>query len=762
MTSTRPSKVLVLGGGYAGIMSANRLAGSRGAKAEITLVTPLPHFVERIRLHEVAARPGSESATRFSVRSLLHPSVRLRLGTATRIHPAQHQVDILDTTSGTSWVEAYDKLIYAVGSGETSDNLPGVSEHAYTISSIERAHALRYRLDALSAGASVLVVGGGATAIELVTEIAVARPSLRLAIVTSSVIGPTLSPMARAYLRRARAMRTVEIVENTPVAEVTATGVTTRAGEEMAADCVVWAASFGVPSLARHSGLDVDVAGRLTVNAMLRSPAHWDIVGAGDACVITDTNGANLRMACATAAPQGAHAAAVVTAALKGRTPEPFALAYLVLALSLGPGDGLVQRTGPTTRPATRSCGGGQVPGSTSSTTATHASSSVGNGCEQAPTTGRSRPGSVDGRSELMVDHDPPPPPSPGADPGRLRTRGEGMQLRCPKEVRACWRPDSRQGSGQRRRQQPQGGEGTLPMGDDISVDDAVRAFDAARPRLFGIAYRMLGSVGDAEDIVQDAWLRWQQTDRNVVRDPTAFLATTTTRLAVTAATSARARHESYVGPWLPEPVHISADPAARAVQGEELGLALVLLLQRLTPTERAVYVLREAFDYPFRQIAEVLGLTEANARQLGRRARMHLIEERHEPVAPADHSRLLHTFLAAARSGNLAQLEKLLAEDVVSYADGGGIIRAARAPIIGRTSVARYIAGVVTKFGRDVSLGFVESNGEEAVLASRAGSGVALCTIDASATGIERVLIILNPTKLARLATSWLPTPAR
>ncbi|MFI6263022.1 RNA polymerase sigma-70 factor [Micromonospora sp. NPDC051006] len=292
-------------------------------------------------------------------------------------------------------------------------------------------------------------------------------------------------------------------------------------------------------------------------------------------------------------------------------------------------------------------------------------------------------------------------------------------------------------------------------MSDLTAPSDAVRAFDAVRPRLFGIAYRMLGSVADAEDIVQDTWLRWQQADRSAVRDVAAFLATTTTRLALNAATSARARRESYVGPWLPEPIQTSADPATRAEQGEALGLALLLLLQRLTPAERAVYVLHEAFDYPFRQIAEILEITEVNARQLGRRARAHLVEERHAPVAPADHDRLLHAFLAAARSGDLGQLEELLAKDAVSYSDGGGVVSAARVPVTGRAKVARYVLGVVAKFGTHVSLDFVESNGQQTVLARRAGSVVALCAIDASPAGIARVLIVLNPSKVARFGAS-------
>ncbi|GAA5196389.1 hypothetical protein GCM10023322_65190 [Rugosimonospora acidiphila] len=178
---------------------------------------------------------------------------------------------------------------------------------------------------------------------------------------------------------------------------------------------------------------------------------------------------------------------------------------------------------------------------------------------------------------------------------------------------------------------------------------------------------------------------------------------------------------------------------------------AVLLLLERLTPTERAVYVLREAFDYPFRRIGEVLGTSEVNARQLGRRARTHLAQERHDPVARADHVRLLRAFLAAARSGDLPQLERLLAETAVSYADGGGAVRAAPAPVVGRDNVAHYLLGLIRKFGRDLALEIVESNGEAASLVSRAGTTLGLVTIDATPAGIERVLIILNPGKLTR-----------
>src|SRR5687768_17304819 len=163
----------------------------------------------------------------------------------------------------------------------------------------------------------------------------------------------------------------------------------------------------------------------------------------------------------------------------------------------------------------------------------------------------------------------------------------------------------------------------------DANLDQALAAFQAVRGRLFGIAYRMLGSASEAEDIVQDAWVRWQGTDRTVVQDPPAFLATTTTRLAINALQSARAKRETYIGPWLPEPVDTSEDPTLGAERAEALEFAVLLILEKLSPTERAAYVLREAFDYPYPQIAEIIQATEQTARQLVSRARKRIKAER-------------------------------------------------------------------------------------------------------------------------------------
>lgn len=284
--------------------------------------------------------------------------------------------------------------------------------------------------------------------------------------------------------------------------------------------------------------------------------------------------------------------------------------------------------------------------------------------------------------------------------------------------------------------------------------DDGLSAFAEVRPRLFGIAYRMLGSAAEAEDIVQDVWLRWQVTDRHVVENPPAFPATTTTRMCINYSQSAQSRREIYVGPWLPEPVDTSSDPALGAERGEALGLAVLLLLEKLSPTERAAYVLREAFDYSYRQIADILQVEEANTRQLVSRARKHIADGRRTPTSSEEQRRLLKAFIAAAQKGDLAVLEDLFAEDVVSYSDGGGIVRtAARAPVSGRERVAKFIAAFASHFWTGMTLAWVETNGQVSVLMSRNGIPAALAPIDASVQGIDQIMWIMRPSKLAAIS---------
>ena len=203
--------------------------------------------------------------------------------------------------------------------------------------------------------------------------------------------------------------------------------------------------------------------------------------------------------------------------------------------------------------------------------------------------------------------------------------------------------------------------------------DDGLSDFAPVRPRLFGIAYSKLGNAAEAEDIVQDVWLRWQSTNRSVVENPPAFLATTTARLCINVAQSAHSRRETYIGSWLPEPVDTRSDPGLRAERGDALRLAIFVLLEKLSPTERAAYILRQAFDYSYRQIADILQMEEANIRQLVSRARKHIGDGRRTPVSSGKQRRLLAAFIAAARKGDMASLEGLFVEDVISRSNGSG-----------------------------------------------------------------------------------------
>lgn len=224
--------------------------------------------------------------------------------------------------------------------------------------------------------------------------------------------------------------------------------------------------------------------------------------------------------------------------------------------------------------------------------------------------------------------------------------------------------------------------------------------------------------------------------------------------MSINFAQSAQSRRETYIGPWLPEPVDTSSDPALGAERGEALGLAILLLLEKLSPTERASYVLREAFDYSYRQIADILQMEEAATRQLVSRARKHIADGRRAPASSEEQRRLLQAFIAATQTGDLAALEGLFAEDVISYSDGGGVVRtAARAPVSGRERVARFIAAFASHFWTGITVRWVETNGQASVLMSRDGVPIAFATIDASSQGIDQIMWILRPSKLAAIS---------
>jgi RNA polymerase sigma-70 factor (ECF subfamily) len=263
----------------------------------------------------------------------------------------------------------------------------------------------------------------------------------------------------------------------------------------------------------------------------------------------------------------------------------------------------------------------------------------------------------------------------------------------------------------------------------------------------------MLASVTEAEDLLQEVWLRWQRTDHTVVVNPPAFLAQTTTRLAINHAQSARVRRETYVGPWLPEPVDTSADPGLGAERGEALELAVLLLLEKLPPVERAAYVLREAFDYSFAQIAEMLGTSEVNARQLATRARKHLSAERRTPVSPVEQRRLLEAFLAASQAGDHASLQRIFTADVVSLSDGGGAVRAARKPVVGSRRVVHMVEAVSRWVWTDATLTWVDANGFPALFIHRDGAPFAVLAIRAAGAAIDQVFWIMHPAKIAGIA---------
>ncbi len=282
---------------------------------------------------------------------------------------------------------------------------------------------------------------------------------------------------------------------------------------------------------------------------------------------------------------------------------------------------------------------------------------------------------------------------------------------------------------------------------------DPVAEFEAQRPRLFGLAYRLLGSAADAEDVVQEAFLRWHGADRAAITAPPAWLAKVVTNLCLNQLTSARARRERYPGPWLPEPVLTGGGelgPLETAEQRESVSLALLVLLERLTPPERAVFVLRGCFGYSYREVADLLDLTEPNCRQLHRRASQRLADGRGRfQPPPADWRELVETFLAAAGSGDLPGLEKLLAAGVTVWADGGGKARAARRPVAGRDRVARYLAGLVRIYAAGVRVVLAEVNGEPAVLAWLDGELAGVLVAEIAGGQIAALRVVANPDKL-------------
>lgn len=292
-----------------------------------------------------------------------------------------------------------------------------------------------------------------------------------------------------------------------------------------------------------------------------------------------------------------------------------------------------------------------------------------------------------------------------------------------------------------------------------MSTDTVTDVFEEHRPVLVGVAYRMLGRVADAEDVVQEAWLRWSGADRSEVREPRGYLVRVTTRLAIDRLRQVKARNEAYVGPWLPEPYATDfgdtvPDTAERAVLADSVSLAVLVVMESLSPLERAVFVLREAFGYPYAEIAAMLDRGEAAVRQLSGRARKHVEERRPRyDVDPVQRRDLTERFLAAAAEGDLQGLMSMLAPDVRLVGDSGGKSKAPLRVIETADKVGRFLVGASRKGVPDPSFRFLELNGGPAILFLSGDKPDSVFQLDVVDGLIQSVYVVRNPDKLQSLA---------
>ena len=294
--------------------------------------------------------------------------------------------------------------------------------------------------------------------------------------------------------------------------------------------------------------------------------------------------------------------------------------------------------------------------------------------------------------------------------------------------------------------------------GGPVSTDE--QTFSEHRNLLFAIAYRLLGSAADAEDVVQDAWFKWSAADRAQVLDPKAYLARIVSNLAMDRLRSTRRQRETYVGPWLPEPILTQADATEDVATAESVSLAMLVVLETLSPLERAVFVLKDVFDFSFAEIAEAVDRSESAVRQAGHRARNHIQARR--PRFETDRVKrraVTERFFAATTGGDINALMELLAPDVTLWTDGGGKVRQAMRPIIGAEKVARWIAGTITRPYEGVEIAdmtaeVVDINGGPGIVIRGAGRTIATLTVDLDDDGrIVTIHNVANPDKLHAIA---------
>lgn len=287
-------------------------------------------------------------------------------------------------------------------------------------------------------------------------------------------------------------------------------------------------------------------------------------------------------------------------------------------------------------------------------------------------------------------------------------------------------------------------------------TSDDVDDFVTERDRLFGLAYRMTGSVADAEDVVQEVWIRWQATDRTTVRTPAAWLTTVTTRLALDRLRSAHRRRERYVGPWLPEPLLTDDGPPEVVERAETLTLGFLCVLDRLDPRERAAFLLHDVFGHPFAEVAEVLDLTEANARQIASRARRRVRDEdRRAPSDPDGAEELVSAFLEAVVAGEEDRLVEMLAADVVVVSDGGPDRHAARRPIEGVDRVVRFLVNIAGRMQPGSEIVRTSINGAPGIVVHQPEDTPIALAFDVVDGQISTIRGMLNPAKVAHLGPS-------
>ena len=479
-----------------------------------------------------------------------------------------------------------------------------------------------------------------------------------MTLVCGGVLGPYLHPRGRRSVAKRLAKLGVTVLDG-PDAKVTAVtrdAVRLATAASCRATVTIWTAGFGVPDLAARSGLSTDAVGRLLTDETLTSVDDERIVAAGDSAAPSDLP---FRMSCQAAVPLGAHAADTVLSRIAGEQPAPLAMGFAGQCISLGRRAGIFQ---------------------------------FAHSDDTAMRLLRRRPPWREAQGVRLLGH--------RQAAGRRGAQARFVQLRRVREDRqapAAAAGQARRGTGRRR---PGGLTGAgyedLAVNDregrgkgremsDHATDPATEAFVAHRNLLFTVAYEMLGSAADAEDVLQETWLRWVKVDLGQVRDQRAYLVRITTRQALNRLRTMKRRREAYVGPWLPEPLLTAPDVAEDVELAESVSMALMLVLETLSPTERAVFVLREAFDVSYDEIAAAVDKSPAAVRQIAHRARQHVDARRpREVVSPSETRAALESFQRALETGDLQGLLDVLAPEVVLVSDGGGVKQAALRPIIG------------------------------------------------------------------------------